>query len=133
MQPRIIIPIILFSISFSTFGQSEKIFKDLSVEQFKMKIDSLPQAVIIDLRTIDEVKGGIISSAIVLDYFAIDFENSVAKLDKNKTYLLYCAGGGRSGETKELMEKLGFRQVYNLESGFNGWKKQKMPVSPFTQ
>ena len=91
-------------------------------------MDSLQGEVLIDLRTPDELKQGKISGAMVIDYFGTDYEPAIQKLDKNKVYLLYCAGGGRSGETAGLMDKMGFKKIYNLESGFNGWVKKKMPV-----
>jgi phage shock protein E len=113
----------------NSFAQ-EKNHRDLSVQEFKSKLDSVTGKVLIDLRTPDEIAKGVIPDAIQLDYFRKDFEAQIAKLDKTKTYFLYCAAGGRSAETAELMSKLGFKQVYNLKDGFNGWKKQKMPIIP---
>jgi rhodanese-related sulfurtransferase len=103
--------------------------RDLSVTEFKAKLESSPEAVLLDLRTPDELKKGIIPNAKNIDYFNLDFEKQIAALDKDKTYLLYCAVGGRSTETADLMTKLGFRKVYNLKEGFNGWSKKKMPVA----
>lgn len=101
---------------------------NVSVVEFKGVMDSLKDEIVVDLRTPDELKQGKIPGATVIDYFGADFEPALQKLDKNKVYLLYCAGGGRSGDTAELMSKMGFKKVYNLESGFNAWVKQKMPV-----
>lgn len=105
-----------------------KTIRTISVDDFKVVMDSLQDAVIIDLRTPEEVKGGTIPGAMVIDYFGADFDSSIQKLDRNKAYVLYCASGGRSGETAEIMDKLGFKKIYDLESGFNGWVKKKMPV-----
>lgn len=102
--------------------------KNVSVEEFKKVMDSLENEVVIDLRTPDELKQGKIAGATVIDYFGADFEPAISGLDKNKTYLLYCAGGGRSSETAELMQKMGFKKLYNLEEGFNGWVKKKMRI-----
>jgi rhodanese-related sulfurtransferase len=52
----------------------------------------------------------------------------ISKLDKTKTYLIYCAGGGRSGECADLMKKEGFTHVVNLEKGFDDWKKKGFEV-----
>jgi rhodanese-related sulfurtransferase len=101
---------------------------NVDVANFKKAMDSLRNEVIVDLRTPDELAQGKIAGAIVIDFFGPDFESAIQALDKGKTYLLYCAGGGRSGETAELMEKMGFKKVYNLEPGFNGWVKKQMPV-----
>lgn len=101
---------------------------NVSVPEFRALMDSLDGAVVIDLRTPEELAQGKIAGAVVIDFFGPGFEPAIAALDRNKVYLLYCAAGGRSGEAAELMRTMGFRKMYNLESGFNGWIKQKMPV-----
>jgi len=83
------------------------------------------KATLIDLRTTDEIsRKGMIKGATQLDFLDKNAEANVAKLDRNKTYLIYCAGGGRSGDCTELMQKLGFKSVINLEKGFDDWRKQ---------
>lgn len=105
------------------------IYRDLSVVEFKATLDSLPSAIVLDLRTPEEIKGGIIPNARQLDYFSKQFEEQVGQLDRSRVYFLYCAGGGRSSEAKELMQQKGFARVYNLEGGFTAWKKAQMPVT----
>lgn len=118
--------ILFFAITLSSgYGQ---VARDLEIKEFKHLMDSIPGAVVIDLRTPDELKDGMIPNAIHLDYFAKDFENRIGNLDPAKTYFLYCASGGRSGQTIELMGKRGFRQVFNLQGGFTAWKKGRMPI-----
>ena len=102
---------------------------DVSVSESQDLIDSLQGEIVIDLRTDEELRQGKIPGAMVIDFFGADFEPSIQKLEKNKVYLLYCASGGRSGETSELMRKMGFHKVYNLEGGFTSWVKAKMPIS----
>lgn len=128
MKTIIAITIFLAGIANALAQDSSGIIRNVDVDGFKQAMDSLEDEVVVDLRTPEELKQGKIPGAIVIDYFGADFESAIQGLDKNKTYLLYCASGGRSGETSELMEKMGFRKVYNLESGFRGWVKGKMPV-----
>ncbi len=128
MKTIIAITIFLAGIANALAQDSSGIIRNVDVDAFKQAMDSLEDEVVVDLRTPEELKQGKIPGAIVIDYFGADFESAIQGLDKNKTYLLYCASGGRSGETSELMEKMGFRKVYNLESGFRGWVKGKMPV-----
>jgi rhodanese-related sulfurtransferase len=127
---QLIILAVAFTVSITVHSQTAN-SGDLAVKDFKTMIDTLQNVVILDLRTTDELKGGLIAGASQLDYFAKDFENSVAKLDPSKSYLIYCASGVRSEETRELMVTKGFRQVYDLRGGFNQWKKEKMPVVPY--
>lgn len=109
------------------------VVEDLSSAAFKSKMDSLSGEVLLDLRTPDELAKGVIPGAVNIDYFKKDFEAVIGKLDRNKTYLVYCAAGGRSTETAELMARLGFKRVYNLADGFTGWKKSKFPITRYPQ
>jgi phage shock protein E len=128
MKTLIICLALLFCIKKSYGQEGEAPIKNVSVEEFKRAMDSIQNEVVIDLRTPEELKQGKIAGAIEIDYFGADYESAISQLDKNKTYLLYCAGGGRSSETAELMYKMGFGNLYNLEGGFNGWVKKKMAV-----
>ena len=122
--------LILLLLSVNGFSQQKEsgVILHVSPADFKTLMDSLDDEVIVDLRTPEELKLGRISGANTIDFFGAVFESSIQPLDRNKVYLLYCAAGGRSGETAELMEKMGFKTIYNLEKGFNGWVKERMPV-----
>lgn len=102
--------------------------KNVSAMDFKKAMQD-KKAIVIDLRTNDEIASkGMIPSAIQIDFLAKDAEKEILKLDKGKTYLLYCAGGGRSGEASELMIKNGFIHVYNLSKGFAEWQKNGFEI-----
>lgn len=107
---------------------AQTVIKNVDATTFKKYIDE-NKSVLIDLRTTDEMKTkGIIKGAVQIDFLAEGAEASILKLDKKKTYLIYCAGGGRSGECAELMQKSGFKQVVNLEKGFSDWKNKGFPI-----
>jgi rhodanese-related sulfurtransferase len=107
------------------FGQS---IKNVDAPTFKKLIEE-KKSILIDLRTSPEIdKKGMIKDAIQLDFLAKDSEAQIAKLDKNKSYLIYCAGGGRSGDCATLMQTLGFKNVSNLEKGFEDWKSKGYEV-----
>ena len=104
------------------------VVKNVDAEEFKKAIDA-KKGSIIDLRTDEELKTkGKIKGAIQIDFLGKDAENQIAKLDKTKTYLIYCAGGGRSGQCAELMTKTGFKDVIHLYKGFDDWKKKGFEI-----
>jgi rhodanese-related sulfurtransferase len=110
-------------------GMAQK-SRNLSVNEAETMLGSNKEIVIIDVRTNDEVKEyGMIAGARQIDYFAKDFEKQLLTLDKNQTYIVYCASGARSGEAAEILNKNGFKKIYNLPAGFNGWKKAKKPIA----
>lgn len=69
---------------------------------------------IVDVRTADEWNSGHHPKAIHADWLSDDFRKKSASWDKNKTYYLHCAAGGRSAEAVEYLRKNGFKKVYNL-------------------
>lgn len=112
----------------SAFAIAQTKVENVDAATFKKLIDEKKSA-LIDLRTDDELKNkGYIKGATQIDYFGKNAEAIISKLDKSKTYLIYCAGGGRSGECAELMKKEGFSHVVNLEKGFDDWKKKGFEV-----
>lgn len=77
--------------------------------------------VVLDIRTADEYNSGYIKNAVNIDYYLPEFKSNIAKLDKDKTYFIYCRSGRRSGEAKAIFQELGFKKVYNLKSGIHEW------------
>jgi rhodanese-related sulfurtransferase len=120
--------VILFALFASVISFAQTKVEHVDAATFKKFIDE-KKSLLIDLRTDDELKNkGYIKGATQIDYFKKDAEMIISKLDKKKTYLIYCAGGGRSGECAELMQKAGFVHVVDLEKGFDDWKKKGFEI-----
>ena len=130
MKKYILILTAVISFEYVAFAQTAntKVVSNLSAERFKAIIANDKNGVILDLRTTDEMNKGFIKGAVQLDFLAKDAEKQIDKLDKNKTYYIYCASGGRSADAAEYMEKGGFKRVYNFEKGFSEWEKKGFPV-----
>jgi len=80
------------------------------------------------VRTSEEFLGEYIGNAVNLDYYSDTFRNDLEKLDKNKTYLIYCRSGSRSGNALNIMKELDFREVYNMLGGIIKWKSEGLPT-----
>lgn len=102
-------------------------FKVLSATDFNNAITTNP-GIILDVRTPGEFKKGYIKDARLLDIFSDEFDTELNKLDRNATYYVYCASGGRSAECSEKMQELGFKKVYDLDNGMGAWRKAGLPV-----
>jgi rhodanese-related sulfurtransferase len=83
---------------------------------------------VLDIRTPREFKSGHIRGARLLDYYSSDFVERLKRLDREKTYLVYCRSGNRSGKSLTIFKRLGFRRVFHLDTGIAGWLKEKYPV-----
>lgn len=98
----------------------------MSPEEFQQLIAN-PGAKILDVRTPEEVRQGKIPHSVNINHFD-NFEMAVEKLDKTKPIYVYCAAGGRSTKAMHDLNKMGFKQVYNLTGGFGAWCASKFPV-----
>ncbi len=101
-------------------GQQNSINKVISAKEFKAKL-SEENIQLIDVRTPEEHNAGKIGNASNIDFYSDDFQSQLEKLDKTKPVMLYCASGGRSGKAARTMESMGFKEVYDLSGGYNGW------------
>ena len=120
--------ILALTFFFSLSGFSQQIIKNVDASTFKKLIDQ-KKYILIDLRTNDEIKSkGMIEGAVQLDFLDKKAEDNIKKLEKKKSYLIYCASGGRSGDCAEFMKKEGFKEVINLEKGFISWKNKGFEI-----
>ncbi len=90
---------------------------------------SNPDFVVLDVRTPAEFAGGHIPEATNVDFEASDFAAQLSKLNKDKTYLVYCRTGSRSGQATELMNSMGFKHVYDVQGGITAWEQAGLPTT----
>ena len=108
-----------------------QIIEDITPEEALALIENNrgnPDFVILDVRTPEEFADGYIEGAINLDYHAENFSDELNKLDKNKTYLVYCRSGKRSAGALNMMEELGFNEAYNMLGGIIDWEEAGLPT-----
>ena len=80
--------------------------------------------VVLDVRTPREFADEHIPGALNLDFFNESFDDILSILDTNRTYLVYCGVGGRSGQSLAMMKELEFKEVYNMVGGLSKWKEE---------
>lgn len=117
----------LFSVAAGANGVA-----NLNPHEFEARLKE-KEVVVLDVRTPEEFSTGHIKGAVNIDFLASDFNQKLTNLDKNKSYLVYCASGGRSAAACKLMMKLGFLKCYNLQGGITGWKRAGKPVEKSTR
>ncbi|HEA21893.1 hypothetical protein LCGC14_1153550 [marine sediment metagenome] len=95
---------------------------NLSQQEWEEQLEKDDNAVILDVRTKEEIEEGYIPKSTNIDfYLGQEFLNEVEKLDKSKNYYVYCRSGNRSGQACAIMNSVGFKNAYNLEGGFMNW------------
>lgn len=85
-------------------------------ENKERTIDSIMKEnnyIIVDVRTKEEYDIGHVKGAINIPYDVINSKDNLAKLDKNKTIVVYCRSGKRSDIAYNTLKDLGY-DVFDL-------------------
>ena len=102
-----------------------KLVENLDAKMFEKRVTEDKEAILLDVRTPMEHQMVRIPNSILIDINSPTFLQEIEKLDKNKSYYVYCRSGNRSFHAGNYMLKAGFEKVYNLEPGIIGWQGQK--------
>ena len=137
---RLVLIVALFSVvGFSSCTRTESkpqqellaqgnIASDISPQKFK-ELSTKNKGEIIDVRTPEEFQSGRIPEAKNINFNEGDFKTKIAELDPSKPVYLYCRSGRRSGLAMDMMQEMGFSEVYNLSGGVLAWSEADLPLT----
>ncbi len=121
---------ILIIVSVSVVGCTTQLIKGITAQEAFALIqenEGNPDFIIVDVRTPGEFDGGHLEDALNLNFNSDTFRDELHKLDKDKTYLIYCRSGNRSAQAAAIMEDLGFREVYDM-GGITDWTAEGFSI-----
>lgn len=121
---------IFFSISLAQNAFAQEGAPKLSPDEFETQAKKHKKKnVILDIRTPEEVAEGYIEGAEFVDFLGGNFETEIQKLNKKKTYYVYCRSARRTIPATEKMKELGFKKVYMLDGGLINWIEAGKPLA----
>jgi len=89
------------------------LFKQADINQGVKEYTATPGAVLLDVRTPEEYRGGHIPGSKNVPLQAIGKVVSVAE-NKDTTLYVYCYSGVRSRQAAGLLQRMGYRNVNNI-------------------
>lgn len=99
-------------------------YKTIELSEVKRMLDS-NEAILIDVREPNElVEDGYIKDSINIPLGTLEERQS--ELDREKTYITFCAVGGRSMKAAGILSKAGFKHLYNAKEGMKAWSYDKV-------
>jgi len=126
-------PIIQIKPGYDELGRkivNETHFKELPVDEVEKFIAAHPDAIILDTRAPSEFAAGHLPKA--QNHNLTDeatYKDVLAKLDKNKTYVVHSAAGHyRTVRALEYFEANGFKNAIALDGGYNAWAAAGKPT-----
>lgn len=122
------ISFLIVSMLFFVSCNSQNAVQVLNPTAFNQKLAETKDAIVLDVRTPEEYAEGFIANARNINFNSNNFETEIAKLDKSKTYYVYCLSGKRSASAASYMRANGFKNVINLEGGILAWQNNNLPL-----
>lgn len=119
---------ILAALGLFANAQSQSEVEVLEPQAFIERVKADTSAIILDVRQPEEFDEGHLAQAINLDWLnQTVFINGLAKLNKQKTYYVYCRSGRRSQAAAGKLKAEGF-QVVDLKGGYLHWVELGLPI-----
>ena len=113
------------------------IFKNIKTKIFFVVLISqfifADEPVVIDVRSLEEVKTGIIQDAIHIEWTQIDEEINNIDITKDKPIYLYCRSGNSSGKAAVMLERIGFTNVINAGGIDEAAKKLEKKIVKYSE
>lgn len=95
--------------------------KQISIEEFKEKIENNENIQIVDVRGATEYESGHIKGA---DHvFLGTILDNLEKVEKEKEVIIHCQSGMRSSLAYSLLSRAGFENIINYDGGMAEWKR----------
>ena len=104
-------------------------YTTIGTDEAKRMIDA--GVTIIDVRQPDEWNRGHIAEAILVPLNGIYSFGKALKdlnLPEDQEIIFTCAAGQRSASASEIAMVAGFKKIYNLANGMNGWVGRRYPI-----
>lgn len=101
---------------------------DITVEEFKQKLDTGAAVVVLDVREPDEVAVSRLPGSVHIPMREIPAR--LAELDPDAEIICHCRMGGRSAKVVEFLRQQGFTNIRNLAGGLMEWAKKFEPTMP---
>ena len=86
-----------------------------------------PGAVALDVREADEFEQGALKGAVHIPRGFLEMQVGGRVPDRDRTLVVYCAGGVRSALAADTLAQLGYTDVVSMVGGFNRWKDEGLP------
>jgi phage shock protein E len=102
--------------------------KNITPQAVKQTIDNHEPVILLDVRTREEFARGKIAGAINLPVDEVETKIETVIPDKMSKIYIYCLSASRSPIAVEIMENLGYPNVYNMDPGLLGWRAYHYPT-----
>ena len=98
--------------------------REVSVAETQQRMRENKDAKLIDVREDNEWNAAHAAGAIHLGKGIIERDIERTVPDKDTELILYCGGGYRSALATDVLQKMGYRNVFSMAGGWRAWQEE---------
>ena len=102
--------------------------KEVTVSETRDRLAANPNAKLIDVREDKEWDEARAAGAEHLGKGIIERDVEATVPDKSTELILYCGGGYRSALAADVLQKMGYTNVWSMAGGWKAWKESGAPI-----
>jgi rhodanese-related sulfurtransferase len=103
--------------------------QEMSAEDLKAWLDEGKAFTLVDTREESEYAAGRIADAVHVARGVLELKIDGVQPDRNAPIVAYCGGGNRSALVADVMQQMGYTNVYSLAGGWRNWPFEKQGVA----
>ena len=108
-------------------ADTKRAIKETTADQVRARQEKGDEMVLLDVREPDEVTNGYIPGAVAIPRGFLELRVEQQVPDREKTVVIYCAGGTRSALAAKTLQEMGYTDVVSLAGGFQAWAERGYP------
>ncbi len=102
--------------------------KEVTVAETRERLAANRSGLLIDVREDHEWDAAHAAGAIHLGKGIIERDIEAAAPDKSTELVLYCGGGYRSALAADVLQDMGYTNVWSMAGGWKAWQESGAPV-----
>ncbi|HEX3143712.1 MAG TPA: rhodanese-like domain-containing protein [Pyrinomonadaceae bacterium] len=102
--------------------------KEVTVAETRDRLKQNPDAKLIDVREDKEWDAAHAAGAIHLGKGIIERDVETTVPDKSTELILYCGGGYRSALAGDVLQTMGYTNVFSMAGGWKAWRESDAPI-----
>ena len=102
--------------------------REVTVAETRSRMAENPDARLIDVREDNEWEASHAAGAMHLGKGIIERDIEAMVPDKSTELILYCGGGYRSALAADVLQQMGYTNVFSMAGGWKAWKESGGPV-----
>jgi rhodanese-related sulfurtransferase len=103
--------------------------REVTVTETRERITSANGVRLIDVREDHEWDAGHAAGSTHLGKGIIERDIEASVPDKNTEVILYCGGGFRSALAADVLQQMGYTNVFSMAGGWKAWQDSGAPIT----